>query len=343
MADLAVKKPRVYLWDNVKALLIVLVVVGHFVTQYTAQSELMRSMFVIIYYFHMPLFVFVSGLFAKSSWKNGVLRVNKIIGYLILYVALKLIIFLEGLAFGKNVSFRLFYEAGIPWYMLAMAVFICTTYALKDIKPQVLIPITFVLALIAGYDSGINDVFALSRIIVFYPIFLLGFYTDSNVLANFTRKKSLRIASAILLIAFIVAAFMAPGFFAQLGKAVTARHPYASFPVPSLGPIYRALAYIAGAILSFAVICVLPNKQIKISYIGAATLPIYFLHRPILYVIMDSGLGDLIVKSIGGELGMTVFLVLAVVLAFVLSAKPLSVPFNKIMKCKYGGVINYEG
>lgn len=331
-------KTRIFLWDNVKALLIFLVVMGHFVTQFTGTSELMRSMFIIIYYFHMPLFVFVSGMFAKSSWKDGVLKVNKIIAYLILYVALKLIIFLEGVAFGKEPTFRLFYESGIPWYMLAMAVFICMTYVLRDVNPKYLIPFTILLACIAGYDKGVGDTFAISRIIVFYPIFLLGFHTDSVKLAEYTRKPAIRIASAILLVVFVILAFAERDALYSVRSVVTGRSPFATFPVPKLGFLFRLGHYIVGGIISFAVICVLPNKQNKLSYIGAATLPIYFLHRPILYIFMDSGLGRSMVSALG-EWGIPVFLALSVVLTLLLSAKPLSVPFNKLMKCKFGGVM----
>lgn len=331
---MAETKSRVFLWDNVKALLILVVVMGHFVTQYTGSSELMRSLFIIIYYFHMPLFVFVSGMFAKSSWKDGVLRVNKVISYIILYIGLKLVIFLEGVAFGKDPTFRLFYESGIPWYMLAMAAFICLTYVLRDVKPQFLIPATVLIACIAGYESGIGDIFALSRIIVFYPIFLLGFYTDSVKLAEFTRKPWLRILSAVLLVLFIVLAFAERDALYALRPVVTGRSPFAKFPVPELGFLFRLLGYAVGGIISFLVICILPNKENKLSYIGAATLPIYFLHRPILYVFMDSGLGRTMVTSLG-EWGIPVFLALSVVLTFILSVKPLSVPFNKLMKCKY--------
>ncbi|MBR5976297.1 MAG: hypothetical protein IK046_00625 [Clostridia bacterium] len=45
---MAETKQRLYLWDNVKALLIVLVVLGHFVTQFTGQSAFIQSIFLII-------------------------------------------------------------------------------------------------------------------------------------------------------------------------------------------------------------------------------------------------------------------------------------------------------
>ena len=63
----AVKKStkRIYKWDNLKCFLIVMVVIGHFVNQYAPISNTMKSLSLFIYSFHMPLFIFLSGLLQK--------------------------------------------------------------------------------------------------------------------------------------------------------------------------------------------------------------------------------------------------------------------------------------
>ena len=55
--------------DNAKFVLILLVCLGHFsrVVVVTADSPAMRSLFLFIYAFHMPLFFFLSGLFARRE------------------------------------------------------------------------------------------------------------------------------------------------------------------------------------------------------------------------------------------------------------------------------------
>ena len=60
-------KERVSLWDNAKFLLIFLVVLGHFADYYTKDSLNMRRLFLFIYLFHMPAFIFISGLFSKNT------------------------------------------------------------------------------------------------------------------------------------------------------------------------------------------------------------------------------------------------------------------------------------
>ncbi|MCQ2461626.1 MAG: acyltransferase family protein [Clostridia bacterium] len=330
MAD---SKPRVYLWDNVKALLIILVVMGHFITQFTGSNEIMQSMFSIIYSVHMPLFIFVSGLFTR--YKNGKLQVNKIISYLILYVLLKLIIFIERVSFGHNSKFDLFSDAGIPWYMLAMAAWLCMTYCFRNVKPLPMMIVSVVSALLVGYANGIGDVLCLSRIIVFYPFFLLGYYLDANKIIEKTRKPWMKIVAVVLLLTLVVLAFTCRGALYSLRPVLVGRNSYAKFAVPSLGPVFRLGWYIVSTILSAAIVCLIPNKQNKLSYIGAATLPIYFIHRPILYILMDVGFGALVVNGLGPIWGPIVFLLSAILLAFILSWPPFSKPFNKLMKVQY--------
>ena len=59
---------RVYYFDNLKAALIFLVVIGHVFELVT--SRLIDIAYMFVYIFHMPLFIFVSGYFAKYSPKK---------------------------------------------------------------------------------------------------------------------------------------------------------------------------------------------------------------------------------------------------------------------------------
>ena len=73
-------KRRLYLYDNLKFLLIFLVVLGHFTDGFTVDlfgtaseeqfvpvSMVLNRIFIFIYGFHMPLFMFISGLFHRRD------------------------------------------------------------------------------------------------------------------------------------------------------------------------------------------------------------------------------------------------------------------------------------
>ncbi len=121
------KTNRIYLWDNLKFFLILSVVLGHFVVQHLASPDF-KSLFLFIYSFHMPLFIFISGAFHKNT-KIG----HKVFAFLSMGFLYKIVIFIIRTITDKNPKFDLFTEGGAPWYMFAMAAFILITYLLRNV------------------------------------------------------------------------------------------------------------------------------------------------------------------------------------------------------------------
>ena len=64
--DANMNKHRDPYWDNLKFVLICLVVLGHFLLPVKPKGQLARTAFYWIYLFHMQAFVFVSGFTSKS-------------------------------------------------------------------------------------------------------------------------------------------------------------------------------------------------------------------------------------------------------------------------------------
>jgi fucose 4-O-acetylase-like acetyltransferase len=60
-------KARLPLWDNARFTAITLVVVGHAILRLIDGSDTSYGVYLVIYAFHVPVFVLVSGYFAKSS------------------------------------------------------------------------------------------------------------------------------------------------------------------------------------------------------------------------------------------------------------------------------------
>ena len=61
-------KKRIYTLDNLKAVLIFLVVLGHLLISFThATCNSAKYISSFIYSFHMPLFIIISGYFSKKT------------------------------------------------------------------------------------------------------------------------------------------------------------------------------------------------------------------------------------------------------------------------------------
>ncbi|WP_010234461.1 acyltransferase family protein [Clostridium arbusti] len=61
------KNQRDYYFDNIKLLLITLVVIGHVIEPLINTYSNFRLLYFFIYAFHMPLFAFISGYFLKNA------------------------------------------------------------------------------------------------------------------------------------------------------------------------------------------------------------------------------------------------------------------------------------
>ena len=59
-----------YFIDNLKVILIFLVVFGHLIERYIDTNSTLLGVYMFIYIFHIPLFVFVSGFLSKNIYKS---------------------------------------------------------------------------------------------------------------------------------------------------------------------------------------------------------------------------------------------------------------------------------
>ena len=112
---------RNYRIDNMKAVLIILVVIGHFLLPVSSTRFTTNSQY-LIYSFHMPAFVFLSGYLAKGVYRNGKFRWEKAFRLAWLYILFEIGVHItEGLLAG-HIGWKIdfFHESGAPWYLLAM-------------------------------------------------------------------------------------------------------------------------------------------------------------------------------------------------------------------------------
>ena len=109
---------RIYFFDNVKAILIILVVVGHFIDIASDSSRVYRSIFVFIYSFHMPLFIFISGMFHKDEH-----IFQKAITNIVICVILNILLFSTNLILYQRTMFHLLTNSGVPWFIFMLAIY----------------------------------------------------------------------------------------------------------------------------------------------------------------------------------------------------------------------------
>jgi len=162
------EKVRNPYWDNIKGLLIFLVVLGHFLWDFRNQG-LARYIVELIYIFHMPAFIFVAGHLSKRSRSKSKYSILKLILiYIIFNTALMLFsYFLEG------TSFLLVTPYYSSWFLLSLVIWRITIKYLNKI-PHLLLLSVFV-SIIIGFWHDISNILAISRTVAFFPFFVSGY------------------------------------------------------------------------------------------------------------------------------------------------------------------------
>lgn len=166
-------KTREYQYDNLRFLLIALVVLGHLL-EIAGGIPGRKILYDVIYSFHMPAFLFLSGMFARLD------RGRFLFGLCLPYLALQVLYLSWARLLGEQQTQLEFARPyWLLWYLFALMVYhvLLPVYDTPSRQGQVLLVAgSFALALLAGFDRTIGYPWSASRVLVFQPWFLMGFY-----------------------------------------------------------------------------------------------------------------------------------------------------------------------
>lgn len=333
---MSINTPRIYIFDNVKALLIILVVLGHASDYYTHQFEEMRFFFFFTYLFHMPLFIFLAGLFSKSTILKNPFRIEKVAYFLILYIILKVLYYLihTQLLGATNYKLNLFETDGVPWFMFAMAVWLIIGRLIRKIPPYITLPISILFAVLIGYTE-VGDFLMLSRIFVFFPYFLLGFYIQPRALAEALKSKALLIVSIIVLLSALIIVYTNLDFLYTARNILSGRNSYdriqMQFDIPLYGAILRLSVTIITIVLSIAVMKLMTHKRTWFTVLGERSLAIYFFHRFILFIYHHYNMNDYL-SDLFPQTWLYIYLLLFALIAVSLAWRPFEWILQMIQK-----------
>jgi fucose 4-O-acetylase-like acetyltransferase len=168
--------------DNIKAVLIFLVVFGHLIEVNIANDPLLKSIWLFIYSFHMPMFALISGMFSKAVINE------KQSGQLVRNIVVPLVVFellyegLEIIITGKPSNyFSQIAPYWLLWYLLSLLCWRLMLSVFSRIKFPLTIAI--VISIIASYSDNTGYFLSISRTLTFFPLFLLGWKLGDGFLA----------------------------------------------------------------------------------------------------------------------------------------------------------------
>lgn len=267
------QRQRDYLLDNYKALLITLVVMGHFIEPCYQNNDFLYTLKWLIVSFHMPAFIFISGYFSRRELKLSVILQKLLVPYIVYeFVYYFFYIFV----IHKETGLYLLYPKFSLWYLLALFVWRAVTPYVKKCPHYMLL--STAAGLLIGLSGMPDNFLSLPRILYFYPFFLAGMDFRRTDLEKL-QKKLFRFLSAAGIMLFAGCILYAPVFGSLSVKVFYGRYNYDFLGQDVIsGILWRIACYAIGFAMTFAVMLLIPVRKTFFSYIGTRTMAIYLFH-----------------------------------------------------------------
>ncbi len=319
--------------DNAKAILIVLVVLGHAIED-VPKDDLVEGLYRAIYLFHMPAFALITGYLSRR-FQASVDSYLKLLGTLLVpYLVFQVVhAAIVGWLDEKPMAIDLLHPEWTMWYLVAVAFWRVLTPIFRALPFA--IPVSFLIALGFGLVPNLPDVLALDRTLTLLPFFVIGLAATPDGLSRIRRFGAVPLGVIFVPVAVAVSwwslgrlggdDFWFSRSFVQVGDDSTLT-----------GLLLRLASYSIGLLGTAWVLALAARRRSLLTYLGVNSLYVYLLHSVVLLPFRDSGVIEgpdepwLLIMSIAFAVG----------LSALLASKPVTVitrlvvqpPFGKIGK-----------
>ena len=266
---------RTAYFDNAKAILIYFVVVGHLLSGFLRENHQLDTLYLVIYIFHMPAFILISGHFSKKI--RTINDLKKIVKTLVLpYILFQLLYsYYYKEVFNDPIEFEFLEPRYALWFLLSMVMWklLLSIFSYH----RLMIVVSIVLSLTLGYFSEINEWLSLSRTFFFFPFFLMGYFIKREHFLALKAVWNVKIASCLAVAVIIVIYIFADIHWQEW---LFGRVPYESirYEIVESSMMSRLLVYAAMCIGTYIFLSLVPTRNYWFTDIGTKTLGIYLLH-----------------------------------------------------------------
>ncbi|MFE3514252.1 acyltransferase family protein [Streptomyces sp. NPDC059166] len=269
-------KRRDAYFDNVKYIAIVLVAVAHAWEPVMDGSRATRALYMIVYTFHMPAFILVSGYFSRSFDMSASKVKRLVTGVVVPYVFFETAysLFKRFAGGDGDMPITLLDPFFLTWFLIALFIWRVTTPIWQSLRHP--LPVALVIAMLASLTPGIGDDLDLQRVCQLLPFFVLGLLMKPEHF-QMIRRREVRIAAVplfagALAFAYWVAPRMQLGWFYRSNSAQEMNSPWWSGAVMTLAMFGCALA------LTVAFLSWVPHRHMWFTALGAGTICGYLMH-----------------------------------------------------------------
>ena len=271
--------------DSLKATLIFFVVYGHILEFNIPDESINCTIRNFIYLFHMPLFIFLSGMFAHIKDRRKYMK--SIIMLIETYLIFHLLHYLVPLPYYRPLTLLnyIIYPTWTMWYLLSLASWRLIVYAIGETtmrkKKVLFITFSIIISILGGFVP-VGPHLSLQRTMCFLPFFVCGFYCNMS-----DMRYAISRIPIVLAMTICVCATVGLYFFVKinLGYIVLGSSNYYVNDNPIISLILRLLFFVCTIILSVSVARLVPTNK-YLADIGRHTLFIYIVHSFVAVVIL---------------------------------------------------------
>lgn len=270
------KKEYVYALDNIKGIMILLVVFGHFLLSSASKGYgLTYDLYRIIYAFHMPVFMFVSGLLTHNTTSDWLKKIGTI------YIIFNSLYYIIGVTYCKENLFFLNPAYSI-WYILLLIAFRMIVKYIPN--KRILLSLSF-LAYILLPLCNVGQFFVHIKFGAFFIYFTLGYVFQEKFNTEFfnslLKEKKTRIVASFICFVSILAMWKMISFWSISPALLNHASPFNTFSNNVSNVTFQSVCFlIMNVVFIFSILYAVPNKKIfELTTFGKNSLYIYLLHR----------------------------------------------------------------
>ncbi|WP_029068405.1 acyltransferase family protein [Jonesia quinghaiensis] len=300
-ARIGQEKQRDPFFDNARGLLIILVVVGHALLE--VDGLLARYGDDIIYAFHMPAFIVITGYLARNFTASDRESRRLITGIIVPYIVFQLIH--EALAVwvrGATPTLELFTPRWTLWFLLALVAW----RLLVPLFRQLRYPLVFAIAIavLSPLSDSIGSEFSTGRILQYLPFFIAGTVITPDAIRTFQRNLTRwhRLAGCGLLAATAAVTVVLVRADYLNHSILISRASYNALDMTFLdGATARIVVLILGAAGTIGILLITPQRPSYLDTMGQRSLYIYLLHSLVLWPLRYTNLAPAWLDTFAGN------------------------------------------
>lgn len=279
---------RVYLWDNLKFIAMMCIVLFHSTIPYQIDGCLiLKYVHPLINYYSMTLFAIISGYWYKDkSFKEMALIylwpcllfsiINNILGSNTYYP-----VFYRNSNYWANFTFKV---GPAMWYLMALFLYaVATKWMRKYLGTTSCLVFAFVTAVAIGFLPIPNRYFDIQRISCLFPVFVFGLWMREKASDQIYAMKSrgrVRLLFAIILFLCILYSLFIIYYKPSMSGAFTSY-----YGLNLKLALAKWIMMIVRVVACVCIIILVPNKEYWFTKYGSRTMNVYLLHDTLIFLI----------------------------------------------------------